>query len=144
MKRIMILILALTLGLLVTATSSKTAGCPNWSSKFDQITNEEVIEKLKTTDWDKLIADAGGPEAFIAQLKVLRKDAQERLENADRAAEATKPDSGPVKYDATWAECRKKEGGAHKAAKCEHLNMTEMILYIDGAIELAKCRQDQE
>ena len=139
-----VLTLAVVVALLITATSSKTEGCPNWSSKFDQITNQEALEKLRAMDWDKAIADAGGPEEFIAKLKVVRKDAQQRLENADRAAEETKSESGPVKYDETWESCRQNNGGAHKAAKCEHLNMTELILSLDGSIEIAKCRQDQE
>lgn len=129
---------------LLAVTSSGGQKCPNWSSIFDKITNEEALAKLREMDWDKAIADAGGPEEAIASFKVLRKDAQKRLENADRAAEATKADSGPVKYDATWAQCRNKNMGAHQAAKCEHLNMTELIYSIDGSIELIKCRQDNK
>jgi hypothetical protein len=133
--------IAVALCLMVAATLSTAQQCPNWSAAFDRITNQEVIAKLRATNWDKAIADAGGPEQIIASLKVTRKDAQQRLENADRAAEATKANAGPVRYDATWAQCTSGNGGANLAAKCEHLNMTEMILTLDGSIELVKCRQ---
>jgi hypothetical protein len=133
--------MAAAICLLAAVTLSTAQQCPNWSAKFDQITNQEVVAKLRATNWDKAIADAGGPEQIIASLKVTRKDAQQRLENADRAAEATNAGPGPVRYDATWSQCRSGNGGANQAAKCEHLNMTEMILTLDGSIELAKCRQ---
>lgn len=133
--------IAVAICLLVTVTFSDAQPCSNWSSKFDQITNPEVLAKLREMNWDKAIADSGGPEQVIASLKVTRRDAQQRLENADRAAEATKAEGGPVKYDATYAQCKSGNGGAHQAAKCEHLNMTEMILSLDGSIELVKCRQ---
>jgi hypothetical protein len=132
---------AVAICLLATATLSTAQQCPNWSAKFDQVTNQQVIAKLRATNWDQAIADSGGPEQMIAALKVTRKDAKQRLENADRAAEATKADPGPVRYDASWAQCQSGNGGANQAAKCEHLNMTEMILTLDGSIELAECRQ---
>jgi hypothetical protein len=129
--------------LLFSASVAKAQRCSTWSPKFDKITNPQILAKLRNFDWDRAIATAGGPEQVIASMKVTRRDAQQRLENADRAAEATKPGSGPVRYDATWDDCRSNLG-AHMAAKCEHLNMTEMILYIDGSIELLKCRQFQQ
>jgi len=142
MKRT-IAIVVMGLSLLISATSCRAQKCPNWSPKFDKITNPDVIAQLKAMNWDKAIADAGGPEQLIASMKVTRKDAQQRLETADHNAEAIKAGPGPVKYDATWDQC-KNNGGAYQASKCEHLVLTEMILYLDGSIELLKCRQDQK
>jgi hypothetical protein len=135
-------IVGLAVYMLFSGPAVKAQQCSNWSSKFDKITNPDILAKLRNFDWDQAIAQAGGPEQIIASFKVTRRDAQQRLENADHAAEATKGYSGPVIYDATWAEC-KTARSAHMAAKCEHLNLTEMILYIDGSLELLKCRQFQ-
>ncbi|HTR26537.1 MAG TPA: hypothetical protein VMI10_21380 [Terriglobales bacterium] len=137
MKRIIV-----TIAICFLAATFCSAQCPDWSPKFDQITNPEVIAKLHEMNWDQAVAQSGGPEQVIAALKVTRRDAQQRLENADRAAEATKASSGPVQYDATYAQCKSGNVGAHGAAKCEHLNMTEMILSIDGSIDLVRCRQN--
>jgi hypothetical protein len=101
------------------------------------------LAKLKTTNWDELIAAAGGPEAIIASSKVTLQDARERLKNAAEAAKATSATENEPVDDATWGEC-KSPGGAHMAAKCEHLNMSEMILTLEGTIELAQCRQDHQ
>jgi hypothetical protein len=139
MKRYLVLF-GLTLSVLLSGPGSRAQQCPTWSPKFNLITNPEILQKLRNFDWDKAVADAGGPEEVIASMKVTLKDAQDRLQNADRAAEATKAYGGPVIYDATWDQCRNTNMGANMAAKCEHLNMTEMILFLEGSIELLRCR----
>jgi hypothetical protein len=128
--------------LLLSGPAARAQQCATWSQKFDKITNPEIIAKLRNFDWDQAVATSGGAEQVIAAMKVTRRDAVERLQNADQAAEMTKGYAGPVIYDATWEECRTARS-AHMAAKCEHLNLTEMILYIDGSIELLRCRQNR-
>lgn len=131
------------IGCLLASGTARAQTCPNWSPKFDQITNSEVKQKLRNTNWDQAIQSAGGPEPIVASFKASRKDAQQRLDNAARAAEETKGYPGPVRYDVTWEQCRNNNKNAHMAAVCEHLNMSELILTLDGSIDLVKCRENQ-
>jgi hypothetical protein len=125
---------------LLSAASLLGQQCPNWSPKFNQITNQQVIQKLHEMNWDQIVQSAGGPEEMIASLKATRRDAQQRLDTAARAADLTKAYGGPVNFDVTWEQCQNPNMGANEAAVCEHLNMSEMILSLDGSIELLECR----
>jgi hypothetical protein len=135
--RLAILVVIVLAGMGTSAVLAQA--CPNWSPKFDRITNKEVIAKLKQTNWDEGIAAAGGPEGIIASSKVTLKDAQRRLVLAKEAAEATSSD-GQLR-SVTWDECKYNNASANSAANCEYLNMSEMILALEGTIELAQCRQ---
>jgi hypothetical protein len=133
-------ILVSLFGLLLTLGCAAAAqSCPNWSPKFDQITNKEVLAALRSTDWDAGIEQAGGPEAAIALFKATLKDARQHKEIAAQAAEDT-ASSTHVIFDATWDQC-KSNLGANMAAKCEYLNMSELIMAMEGSIEIAQCRE---
>jgi len=139
---------AVTLGVwILTASIALSAqACPNWSPKFDKVTNKKVLASLKTTNWDQAFAD-GGPAAAIAACKVTLKDAQQRLKNAAEAAKDTATAGETLNLDAvTWADCNADDANAQNnallAAECEYLNMKEMIFTLQGTIELAQCRLD--
>jgi hypothetical protein len=135
---------ALGLWMLTGSIAVSAQACPNWSPKFDKVTNREVLTSLKKTNWDQAFAD-GGPAAAIAACKVTLKDAQQRLENAAEAARDTAASGGTLDLDAvTWADCTadNTRNNALGAAECEYLNMKEMILVLEGTIGLAQCRLD--
>ncbi len=114
--------------------------CPNWSPKFDEITNSEVKSQLQQMNWDAAIEQAGGPDATIVAFNSILADARTRLDNAARAVQQLAADRESAQLDATWDECSGPRN-ALMAAKCEYLNMTELILSAEGSIELVQCRQ---
>jgi hypothetical protein len=114
--------------------------CPNWSPKFDEITNPDVRAQLQQMNWDGTIAQNGGPEATIALFKSTLEDAQSHRDNAAQIVQDVAADPEAARLDATWDDCRP-PANALMAAKCEYLNMTELILTAEGSIELAQCRQ---
>ena len=134
---------SLAFGTMLSATVISAQSCPNWSAKFDKITNKGVLNTLRNSNWDDLIAASGGPEAIIAASRVTLRDARERLQGASEAAHATSANPGEKIDDLTWEDCKSAEG-ANMAAKCEYLNMSELILTLEGTIELAQCRQDHQ
>jgi hypothetical protein len=114
--------------------------CPNWSPKFDEITNPEVRSQLQQMNWDAAIEQAGGPDATIVAFNSILADARTRRDNAARIVEQIAADREAAQLNATWDDCRN-PGNALMAAKCEYLNMTEMILSAEGSIELVQCRE---
>jgi hypothetical protein len=137
-------IYSLTVTMLVGAAFTLHAGdCPNWSPKFDRITNPEVIEKLKQmTDWDAVCEQSGGAAKIIVIFKANIKTAKEHLETAQAAADQLAASEADKRRTVTWEECKNAKS-AFMAAKCEVLNMQELILSLDGSIDLARCRLDQ-
>lgn len=126
--------------IVVLSTSAAAAGCPNWSSKFDGVQNPEVRAKLRsTTNWDDLIAQSGGPNAVLVQAKGILVDARERLATAQEAARRLAATDAGARSSVTWSECSGNLN-ALMAAKCEALNMNEVIMVTEGQLELVQCR----
>jgi hypothetical protein len=124
------------------ASALNAGDCPNWSPKFDQITNPEVKDKLKQmTDWDAVCEQSGGAAKIIVIFKANIKTAKEHLAKAQDAADQLAASEQDKRRPVTWEEC-KNPGNAFMAAKCEVLNMQELILSLDGSIDLAQCRLD--
>lgn len=135
--------LTFCLGIAIASTMLGNAqACPNWSAKFDGITNKDIVAKLKTTDWDAAMTMSGGPEAIIASNKVTIKDAQSRRDAAKQGFEAISSDHSDTGLNVTWNDC-KPPADALAAEACQYLNMSEMILTLQGMNELYQCRQSQ-
>lgn len=136
------LIRALYLGfaLMLMNAGGFAQNCPNWSPKFDEITNPEVKSRLQQTDWDAAIQQGGGADAVIASFETLIENARIGRDNAARAVQQLAADSESARLDATWGECRQ-GGNALLAEKCQYLNLSELILVSEGSIELAQCRR---
>ena len=133
--------LVITLVCVAMAPSLRAgSGCPNWSSHFDGITREEVIRELRNRDWDAVIEQAGGPTKVIIAFKDGLKNARERLANAEEAVQRTAADENARRSKVTWQECADPQT-VLMAAKCEVLNMSELIMTLQGSIELAECRK---
>ena len=115
--------------------------CQNWSSKFDTVTNPDVLRDLRSKrNWDSLIEQAGGPDAVILQFRSAMADARTRLSSARAASRQLAARPEDATSSVTWGQC-KAASNALMAAKCEALNMTELIATAEGSIELAQCRK---
>lgn len=124
----------------VWSSSVNAAGCPNWSPKFDGIQNPEVRANLRsTTNWDDLIAQSGGPNAILVQAKSVLIDARQRLATAQEAARRLAANDAAARSPVTWSQCSGNLN-ALMAAKCEALNMSEVIMLMEGQTELVQCR----
>lgn len=145
MKRLLVISIGLfSLAIIGNAfPSASLSPCPNWSPKFDKITNPEVKKKLKEMkDWDGLIAESGGPVKILITFKNSLKDAKKRLEIAQQDVDKLASDEAS-KRPSTWEEC-KNPVNALAASSCEVLNLQELILTLEGSIELAQCRLNNQ
>ncbi|SRR5579871_6815753 len=133
-------VLCLGFGLMLINAGASAQSCPNWSPKFDEITNPEVTARLQQTDWDAAIQQGGGADAVIASFETLIENARIKRDDAARAVEQIAADNDAARLDATWSECRQ-GGNALLAQKCQYLSMSELILVGEGSIELAQCRR---
>ena len=128
------------LGVSLNCSIASSASCPNWSPKFDAIKNPEVIREMRSrTDWDSLIEQSGGASAVIAVAKSTILDARSRLQDAKTVVTKLAANESVAQSGATWGQCKTAES-AVMAAKCEVLNMQEVILSMEGTIDLATCR----
>ena len=130
--------------LVITAMFSNSVAwagtCPNWSSKFDEIRNPQVVQELRSrNNWDNLIEQSGGSDAVIITAKSTILDARSRLQTAQKVAAQLAVNDSDARSRVTWDQCSS-ASNALMAAKCEALNMQEVILSMEGTIELAQCR----
>lgn len=130
-----------TLLLLVTLREDASAQCSDWSPKFDRLTNPEARRDLeaKRGRWDQLFAEAGGPARAIVNLKYDLSSAQDRLEGSKKSAAALEVPGAP-RSPVNWPLCTSGRVSAITAARCETLNMQELIWTLEGMIDLAQCR----
>jgi len=135
-------VLAIIVGAVLLPGGGHATDCANWSSKFDGIKNPEVRAEFRSRSdrrsWDQLIEEAGGPAKALVLFRNDLRDARSRLDNANGAAEALKA-AGTTDREITWQECSG-QTNARTAARCEALNMREMIMALEGSIELVQCR----
>ena len=114
--------------------------CANWSSKFDGITNPDVRRELRSRgDWDALIEQSDGPQAVIATARSSIVDGRTRLKDAQISVAALAANESVARSKVSWDECQRGTS-ALVAAKCEVMNMQDLILSMEGTIELAQCR----
>jgi hypothetical protein len=135
------LIVRSLLSLTIFTCFASAQTCPNWSSKFDKISNPEVIKKLKAMpDWDTVVAQSGGAAQIIAAFTANLKTAKDqRARTVTIIKQLYSGPGDPMDFHVTYAACQK-ASGALMAAQCEYLNMTDLILTSEGSIDLAQCR----
>lgn len=136
------LLLAFSTALLVmTLWGVAWSQCPEWSETFDRLANPEARRDLegKRGRWDQLFAEAGGPARAIVNLKYDLSSARDRLEGSKKSAAALEV-PGAARPQVNWALCTSGRVSAITAARCETLNMQELVWTLEGMIDLAQCR----
>jgi hypothetical protein len=118
--------------------------CPDWSPKFDKVTNPEAKAKLEAmTNWDQIVAQSGGAATIIVTFQSNLKDAKTQRDNAmDVIKKISSGPGDPMDFTVSWDQC-KEPTSALMAAQCEYKNMTGLIASLEGFIDLAQCRLDK-
>lgn len=107
--------------------------CPDWSAKFDQITDPAVRQGLvqqRQAGW----ASAGNPQQVIASLNDLRSQASAKL-----AADQTIMSQIGVGAQSQPSQADCAGTSALSAARCDYYQMSQAMLAADGSLEIYQC-----
>jgi hypothetical protein len=109
--------------------------CPSWSSKFDEIQDDQVLSALRQQQnkgWNGTTANN------LSALKSALNQVEDSISQVDEAINAL---GGGDYHSVDEVQCKKpkKGAGALEAALCEMLNRQNMILALKGTLEIANC-----
>lgn len=107
--------------------------CPDWSAKFDQITDPTVrqgLVQLRQTGW----ASAGSLQQAIASLNDLRSQARAKL-----AADQTIMSQIGVGVQSQPSQADCSGTSALSAARCDYYQMGQALLAAEGSLEIYQC-----
>jgi hypothetical protein len=114
--------------------------CPNWSSKFNQIQEPQVLQQLRSqsqSGFANQITQSGGPQNAISVGQQTRQQLQEEFAKTQTIIAAIS--AGPSAL-VTVAECVS-PGSALQAARCQAFEIQDQLLAVDGVIDIAsQCR----
>jgi hypothetical protein len=117
-----------------------TNSCPDWSPKFNQlqtVDQRQIVQSQRTAGWPELNSALSNPSQAFAQGNQLIAMAQSRIQSDRQGLQqiAVGP-TGP----ATEMECKSNRGSAVLAYRCDILYSQDLIMVVQGTLELLQCR----
>jgi peptidyl-prolyl cis-trans isomerase A (cyclophilin A) len=126
--------------------ASNGRSCPTWSSKFDQIDDNDALQVLRKEQrqgWDNIfqasVQQGMSLDRQIAQGEQGVQTFYQGYLTAQRAWELTRADNRP-EPSVTAQQCKNQNMGANMAAICDQHSKQNAILGFEGILDLMRCR----
>ncbi len=120
------------------ATLAPCQSCPNWSARFDGITDQAVLSALRVNQqagWNVMIDASGGPLVTLKSGQYTLAILNQRLPNNLSIIRSLSASGQVGRISAS--DCS--ETGPLSAAKCDYYQTQQQILAIQGTIDIVGC-----